>query len=131
MTPPGQPLARQLYGAIWDDLELNAMIGSGNRLAALWYQAGADGSARPLLHILDLRCKGRGTRRLCRFTLFRAGGVATYLGEPAPDRLGCTARFRRSRTTWGIEHIPAVGGGHSQTAMRCAPEAAPTAGAPG
>ncbi|HYG29328.1 MAG TPA: hypothetical protein VD887_03845 [Allosphingosinicella sp.] len=127
MTPPSQPLARRLYGAIWDDLQLNAMIGNGNRIAALWYQAGADGTTHPLLHILDLRCRGRGTRRVCHFTLFREGGGATYLGEPAPDRLACTARFRRSRTIWGIEHIPPTRGGHSQTAMRCEGAAAPVA----
>jgi hypothetical protein len=131
MTPPDPALARRLYGAIWDDLELNAMIGNGNRVAALWYQGQREGSAPPLLHILDLRCQGRRTPRYCSFTLFREGGVASFLGEPAPDRLACTARFHRSGSVWWIVHIPPLRGGHSQTAMRCEPGAAPAAAAPG
>lgn len=125
MAPPNPALASQLYAAIWDDLELNAMIGNGNWVAALWYQAGAEGSSHPRLHILDLECRGRGTRRHCSFTLYREGGVSTYLGERAPDRLACTAQFHRSHSVWGIVHIPPARGGHSRTMMRCEPEAAP------
>ena len=40
LAPPPEPLKTQLQSAIWADLELNALIGSGNWLASLWYNAG-------------------------------------------------------------------------------------------
>jgi len=125
MVPPEEPLARQLRGIIWYDLQSNAMIGNGNDLAALWYNAGSDGAHAPLLHIQNLVCSGSSTRLSCRFALLREGGIATFLGEEAPDRLGCRVTFRRSGRAgrWSIPRLPpGPDGGHSRITIRCQAE---------
>jgi hypothetical protein len=98
------------------------MIGNGNDLGWLWYNAGEDGT--PDLHIRDLRC-GRGLfgGHRCDFRLVRDGGVKTYLGEQAPDRLNCRAVFGPDPddpSAWKVKHYPpAPEGGHSRTSMTC------------
>jgi hypothetical protein len=116
--------ARQLRAAIWSDLQSNAMIGNGNELAARWANAGGDGDNAPQQHIQDLLCSGSPTLLRCQFGLLRDGGVAMYLGEPAPDRLACMARFRRSAPNdlWSIPRLPpSRGGGHSRITIKCRP----------
>ena len=56
LAPPEEPLAGQLRAAIWNDLQLNAMIGNSNWLASLWYNAGQEDAKAPDLHILDMLC---------------------------------------------------------------------------
>jgi hypothetical protein len=124
MAPPEEEVAKQLYGAIWGDLQSNAMIGNGNELAARWANAGSDKDHAPQLHIQDLLCSGGATLLRCQFGLLRDGGVATYLGEPAPDRLACTANFRRSGhdSSWSIPRLPpGPRGGHSRITIECQP----------
>lgn len=124
LTPPVEGDARQLRAAIWFDLESNAMIGNGNDLAARWANARSDGGNAPQLHIQDLLCSGGTTLLRCRFGLLRDGGVATYAGEPAPDRLECMAMFRRSTSNdlWSIPRLPPrPGGGHSRITIKCKP----------
>jgi len=124
LAPPDERLAAQLRGAIWSDLQSNALIGNGNELAAAWANAGSDREPAPLLHIEALRCSGSQTVLRCQFGLLRDGGVATYLGEPVTDRLSCTANFRRSRATdeWSIPRLPpGPEGGHSRITVRCQP----------
>jgi hypothetical protein len=126
MTPPNEALAGELRAAIWSDLQSNAMIGNGNELAARWANAGTDRADAPLLHIQNLLCRGGSQRLHCRFGLFREGGVATYLGETAPDRLMCQAKFRRSGTNdgWSIPRLPpGPRGGHSRITIKCKPVA--------
>ena len=124
MTPPEEALARQLRAAIWNDLQSNALIGNGNELATRWANAGGEGADAPRLYIQDLLCAG-GSRRLhCQFALFREGGVASYRGEPAPDRLTCRATFRRSggADAWSIPRLPpGPEGGHSRITIKCKP----------
>lgn len=36
MATPEEPLAGKLRAAIWDDLQLNGMIGNGNEVAGQW-----------------------------------------------------------------------------------------------
>lgn len=124
MAPPEKELASQLYGAIWGDLQSNAWIGNGNELAARWANARSDEEAAPQLHIQDLLCGGGATQLRCQFGLLRDGGVATYLGDPAPDRLACTANFRRSGpdNSWSIPRLPpGPEGGHSRITIQCKP----------
>ena len=127
MVPPEEPLAGELFGRIWYDLQSNALIGNGNELAARWYNAGPDGADAPRLHIQNLACSGSSTRLRCRFELFREGGIATTnLGEVAPDRLACRASFRRSGRDgrWSIPRLPpGPDGGHSRITIRCREEA--------
>lgn len=120
MVAPPEPVAGQLNAAIWSDLQLNAMIGNGNWIASLWYNAG-DGSS-PDLHIRDLECRKRGPGMECAFELVRDGGTRTVAGEPAPDRLSCTAFFIRAedRRGWAVMHTPPKRVGHSRTSMACA-----------
>ena len=122
MAPPDEELAGELYGAIWNDLQSNALIGNGNELAAQWANAGDGADEAPLLHVQKLSCSGGGTQLLCRFDLLRDGGIAPYLGQPVPDRLTCSAGFRRSGDQWSIPRLPpGPDGGHSRITIRCQP----------
>ncbi len=124
MVPPEEPLAGKLYAAIWRDLESNALIGNGNELAARWANASDEGDIAPQLHIQNLLCSGGQTLLRCQFRLLRDGGVATYLGEAAPDRLACKANFRRSGPSddWSIPRLrPRSSGGHSRITISCQP----------
>jgi hypothetical protein len=122
MVAPSEELAQQLRGAIWYDLRSNVLIGNGNELAARWFNGGSDRAEAPRLHIQNLVCSGSSTRLRCRFGLFREGGVATYFGEVAPDRLACRVTFRRSGEagSWEIPRLPpGPHGGHSRITIRC------------
>ena len=115
---------RQLRAEIRSDLLSNALIGNGNELAARWANAGNDGDDAPQLHIQNLLCSGGPTLIRCQFGLLRDGGVATYLGEPTPDRLACRANFRRSgpNDRWSIPRLPpGPRGGHSRITIKCQP----------
>lgn len=117
LTPPSVPLKGELQAAIWADLQLNAMIGSGNWLAALWYNAPlGDGQN---LHVADLLCGKHHAGQRCLFTLLRDGGPSMVLGQAAPDKLVCDARFTHRRDGWAVVHTPPRGHGHSQTTMEC------------
>jgi len=125
---PVDPLDRaeigDLYDAIWGDLESNARIDNHNRLARLWYNAGAEHPETPDLHIRDLSCRARSRGLHCTFILFRDGGIGVAYGEPAPDRLSCHADFDRQIDVEGhrftVRHLlPGAEGGHSRTTMEC------------
>lgn len=117
LAPPPEPLKTQLQSAIWADLELNALIGSGNWSASLWYNAGNGASSD--LHILGLRCLQARSGQRCSFELVRDGGPAETLGEMAPDKLACVARFARTNEAWAVVHTSPRKAGHSRTSMRC------------
>lgn len=123
LAPPPPDLVGPIQGAIWHDLELNAMIGNGAWNASLWYNASSGGA--PDLHILDLRCRGRGGGYDCAFTLMRDGGPGMAFDEVAPDKLDCTARLVTRRdggeVQWRVFHTPPRGAGHSRTSMDCKP----------
>lgn len=124
MAPPEEKVAGELYAAIWADLRSNAMIGNGNALAARWANAGSEHEKAPRLHIEDLLCTDGDRRLRCRFGLLRDGDVATYLGEVAPDRLACSANFRRADASdrWTIPRLPpGPNGGHSRITIECKP----------
>jgi hypothetical protein len=114
---PPEPLKGQLQSAIWADLQLNAMIGSSNWLASLWYQAGSD--TVPDLHIQELTCAKTRSGHQCAFDLFRDGGPKMVLNETAPDKLACVAAFTLRSDGWSVIHTPPRGAGHSKTSMRC------------
>jgi hypothetical protein len=117
LTPLSDQLKGQLQAAIFADLQMNAMIGNGNWLGSLWYNAGSD--AGPDLHISDLRCAMDHAGRQCSFSLLRDGGPSMALGQAAPDKLACVARFARHRDGWSVVHTPPRRTGHSQTTMKC------------
>lgn len=117
LAPPPEPLRTQLQSAIWVDLELNALIGNGNWSASLWYNAESGGS--PDLHIIGLRCLQARSEQRCSFELVRNGGPVAALGEVAPDKLACVARFARTNEAWSVIHMPPRKAGHSRTSMRC------------
>jgi hypothetical protein len=123
ISPPDEAVTREIYAAIWNDLQTNAMIGNGNWIASLWYNAGRGSTETPDLHIRDLSCRTRANGYRCSFTLLRDGGVATPFGEEAPDRLDCNAEFFHNiggSGGWSIKHLPPLrGGGHTRTTMRC------------
>src|SRR5690349_3263103 len=120
-VPPPEPLARQLRAAIWHDLEVNAMIGNGNWIASLWYNAADDDPKVKDLHIQDLACRGRAGNRRCSFNLYRDGCVKMIFREEASDRLTCNATFvwAKEDGSWSLKHIPPREAGHSQTTMKC------------
>ena len=118
LSPPPEPIKGQLQSAIWADLQLNAMIGNGNWLASLWYNAGSDAS--PNLHIQELKCVEFRSGQQCSFELYRDGGPGTVMGETAPDKLICAANFSLSKDGWSVVHTPPRKAGHSKTSMRCA-----------
>ena len=117
LTPPPEPLKEQLQSAIWADLQLNAVIGNGNWLGSLWYNAGSDTVSD--LHIRELTCSRGGLVQRCSFALYRDGGPKAVMGETAPDALICLANFRKTDQRWSISHRPPHKAGHSQTSMRC------------
>lgn len=117
LTAPTEPLKGQLQSAIWADLQLNAMIGNGNWLASLWYNAGSDTASD--LHIRELTCSQDGSVQRCSFALHRDGGPKEVMGETAPDALICLADFGKTDDGWSISHTPPHKVGHSQTSMRC------------
>lgn len=121
LAPPDEALAGQLRAEIWSDLQSNALIGNGNELAARWANAANDETETPRQHIQNLVCAGGSMRLRCQFSLFREGGVGTWLGETAPDRLACKAPFIRSRTdgTWSIPRLPPRKGSHSRITIEC------------
>jgi hypothetical protein len=121
LSPPQEPLAGQLRAAIWYDLQLNAVIGNGNRLASLWYNAGQEDAKAPALHILDMSCGSNREGHHCSFLLLRDGGVRMDFNEAAPDRLICTAQLVRREESdgWKVKHRPPRGSGHSRTDMQC------------
>jgi hypothetical protein len=117
LMSPAEPLRGQLHAAIWHDLLVNAMIGNGNGLASLWYNAGSDGVSD--LHIGQLECSKVPAGQRCAFQLFRDGGPATAFGETAPDKLQCDAMFIMQKDGWAVRHTPPRKAGHSKTSMRC------------
>ena len=121
LTPPEEPLAGQLRAAIWYDLQLNAVIGNGNWIASLWYNAGQNQATAPDLHIQSMCCRNNNEGHRCAFTLWRDGGARMAFNEMAPDKLTCTAQFIRSNNPdgWKVKHWPPRGPGHSQTDLRC------------
>jgi hypothetical protein len=123
LAPPPEDLAREVRAAIWSDLEMNALIGNGNWVGSLWYNASSDNADAPDLHIQDLSCRPRARGHQCAFVLFRDGGVVKVLGEDAPARLRCDAIFERQdgEEGLGIRHHPPHGEGHSRTTMKCHP----------
>lgn len=121
-APPPEDTTREVHGAIWSDLQLNALIGNGNWVGSLWYNASRGNADTPDLHIHDLTCRPKDSGYRCSFGLFRDGGVVTVLGEDAPARLSCKATFERQDGEAGlaVKHLPPPrGGGHSQTTMKC------------
>ena len=118
LAQPAESLAGPIREAIWYDLQVNAMIGNGNWLASLWYNAGESASD---LHIQDLSCRGRSNKYWCTFTLFRDGGVKMIFREQAPDRITCNAIFVRldNGIDWAIKHRRPRTSGHSRTTMQC------------
>ena len=121
LAPPPEKLASQVRTAIWIDLEMNALIGSGNWVGSLWYNASSGNADAPDLHIQDVTCRPRGRGHQCNFVLFRDGGVVKVLGENAPGRLRCVAVFERQddEEGLGVKHRPPHGDGHSRTTMKC------------
>ncbi len=117
LTPPSEPIRGKIQSSIWADLQLNAMIGNGNWLASLWYNAGSDTASD--LHIRELACSQRRAVQRCSFELHRDGGAKKVMGELAPEALVCAADFNRTDDGWAVSHRAAHKVGHSQTSMRC------------
>jgi hypothetical protein len=110
-------------GAIFDDIQRNAMIGNGNIEVSLEWVEGNKGDDVSI-RIEDLTCPDGRKWKRCSFALRRVltrGGVATI--DPAlPERLRCVAILKWSRfeKDWAIEHSPPPrGAGHSATSMTC------------
>ena len=117
LAKPLEPLKGQLQAAIWSDLQLNALIGSGNWVASLWYNAVGDD--KPDLHIRNLKCTKIRSGQKCAFELFRDNGPTAVLNEVVPDRLTCTATFVRTGDGWSVYHKAPRGARHSATVMKC------------
>ncbi len=126
-APPAAVPTGYIYSAIWNDLGLNGLIGNGNHLAWLWWNAGQQ-DAQPIpLHIQDLSCTPNTAGYRCAFGLLRDGGPRAFAGETAPDRIACTAQLVPRDDSWAVQHHrPSPRGGHSRTDMRC--EVPPAAG---
>ncbi|AYV46426.1 hypothetical protein CFHF_14895 [Caulobacter flavus] len=87
--------------------------------AGNWYLAA--GGDRSRLRVEDFECRQPAGRRNCRFTLIREGGPVELRGAMVPDRLTCTARFRRGRDgRWFVDQMSALRrAGNIDTTMRC------------
>jgi hypothetical protein len=123
-----EALRPRFHAAIWNDLQLNAAIGSGNWLGSQWYDAAPEAKdGVPNLHIQDLNCTRDGKAYRCTFILFRDGGPARFYGEDVPDRIACSTtliRNSREKGGWRVRRtLPPDGNGHLLTATQC--QAAP------
>jgi hypothetical protein len=121
LSPPADDMAGEVRAAIWNDLQMNALIGNGNLVGSLWYNASKDNAVVPDLHIQDLACRATARGYQCTFVLFRDGGAVKVLGENAPAKLRCAATFERqgAEKGLGVKHLPTRGSGHSRTTMKC------------
>lgn len=124
---PASPLAppqEHFEEAIWNDLLINTIIGTGDQVAGAWYQNASENPTPPEMRILDLVCRPRSTGYRCSFTLVRIGGTDMFRDEPSPARISCHARFvsKGLREGLTLEHIPPHGRRrHSLSTMRCRP----------
>lgn len=120
-----EALRARFHAAIWNDLELNAAIGSGNWLGSQWYDAAPEAKdGVPNLHIQDLNCSRDGKAYRCTFILFRDGGPAQHLFEEVPDRIACSTtlvRNPREKGGWKVRRTLPPEGGHLLTTTRCQP----------
>lgn len=119
LAPVSDDVADSIRAATWRDLELNALIGNGNWLASLWYNASEGDPGKLDLHIENLRCRNLDQGYQCGFTLLRDGGEAIAFGEQAPAELDCSAKFERIGEALSVKHLPPRGSGHSRTTMTC------------
>ena len=112
-------------GAIFVDIQRNAMIGNGNDEVSSEWAVGREGDDVSI-RIEELACPEGRKRKKCSFVLRRMltrNGVATV--DPIlSERLRCNAIFKWSDSPgevgWGVEHLsPRRGRGHSITSMTC------------
>lgn len=123
-----EPRLSQVHGAIFDDMQTNAIIGNGNDLVSWPWYFGHDHGHRPELRISEVRCGVRPGGRSCSFLVTRTADPRS--ARPAEDagehrRLRCSASLARMRQedrryVWQVIHAPPSNpGGHSRTSMRC------------
>lgn len=109
-----------IFGEIVHHDRLNS-----SALAVRWYRAA--GGDRSRLHVADFKCDEPLGRRTCQFALIRDGGPVELRGRVVPERLSCSARFRRaahpaSGYVWTIERTMRLPrGSHTGTTLRCDP----------
>lgn len=108
-----------IFGEIVHHDRLNS-----SALAVRWYRAA--GGDRSRLHVADFKCDEPIGRRTCQFTLIRDGGSVELRGRVVPERLSCSARFRRGPHpdgyVWIIERTMRLPrGSHTGTTLRCEP----------
>ena len=118
--PSVEPLAGNLYRAIWSDVAASMLIFNGDPLAADWYKAGSNAPGTLDHHIRNLRCRGGAKPYRCTFSLLRDEAGPPTPGA-APARLACWALFDRAPPggQWVVKHYPSDGWVHTQSTMSC------------
>jgi len=117
------PRDEELNAAIWNDLQMNAMIGNHNDAVGWDWFFGHEKGRPPTITIIDLACKGRGYTRNCTFDLSRAPHPAATDPDEIREEplLTCKGRFRLwgegDQRVWSVIHTP--GEGHSRTTLQC------------
>jgi hypothetical protein len=123
ITPPN---VAELNGATWADVELNAMIGNGNKLVSWNWIYGHDPDKPPEIRIENRRCKRRSDTFKCMFNFVRNPDPKSVSSQDAdePAMLKCSVLFSfghdDNEPYWGVLHYaPNSQGGHSRTSLKC------------
>jgi hypothetical protein len=116
----------QIRAAIFDDIQLNALIGNGNALiSGGWIMGYTHETTAPQIQIRDLGCPYSATDAHCDFALARLSKptIDIWTGNPVPLLVKCKARLARTKDAeggWSVVHTPPPArGDHSRTTMTC------------
>ena len=105
VTPVEAP--DQRYGALFNDMELNAMIDNGNEVITTRWLYGYDRDKPPEVEITNLTCAIDGASQLCRFEVSRKPNSDSTAKEDRaePAMLACEAKLaQRGDGTWFVTH---------------------------
>jgi hypothetical protein len=123
ITPPTEA---ELNAATWADVDLNAMIGSGNTLVSWNWRSGHELDRPPEIKITDRLCKQRRDVFKCSFNFVRTSDPQNASPDDArePGLLKCSAFFSfghdDKEPQWGVLHYPPGSrSGHSRTSLKC------------
>ena len=114
----------QIRAAIFDDVQLNALVGNGNTLVSGgWVMGYQHEATAPQIQIRDLDCTDGATDARCDFVLARLSmpTIDIWTGKPVPLLVKCKARLvKEAEGAWSVAHTPSpASGGHSRTTMTC------------
>lgn len=116
-TLSDDPVAGQINGAIWSDLEHDIFF-NGRSWAGLLR---SEAEQELTVDIRNMRCRSTKRSRSCTFDLVRLDASKPAPDVEAPDGLRCSARFvYDDKDRWTLPRLRLrKGGGPTRTSMEC------------